>query len=329
MRIFFVHTGNETFTKIDRDLLSKSFEVEDFHAAKKFPAEFLKYWRGVKQCDAVFCWFASWNSLWAILFARLMGKKSMLVIGGYDVANLPEADYGHQRGGLKKWVSRAAMKSADVLLPFSQHSQREAEMNAKAPAHKIQMVYIGVPDPFGDLLQTKKERIALTVGNVEFPNLKRKGLEPFVQAAAYLPDVKFIVVGKWADGAIEYLKSIASPNVIFTGRVSDEELLDHYRRASVYVQASLHEGFGLSVAEAMLAGSIPVVTRAGSLPEVVGECGYFSPSSEPMDIKNAVELALNSSSVLREEARLRVLTYFPMQRRRQALEQIIQSIMEK
>ena len=34
-------------------------------------------------------------------------------------------------------------------------------------------------------------------------------------------------------------------------------LNDHYRRASVYVQASAHEGFGLSVAEGMLAGLHP------------------------------------------------------------------------
>ena len=50
-------------------------------------------------------------------------------------------------------------------------------------------------------------------------------------------------------------------------------LNDYYRRASVYVQASAHEGFGLSVAEGMLAGCIPVTTRAGALPEVVGDVG--------------------------------------------------------
>jgi hypothetical protein len=71
------------------------------------------------------------------------------------------------------------------------------------------------------------------------------------------------------------LRQAASPNVEFLGFVSDEELFSLYARASVYVQASMHEGFGLSVAEAMSAGCIPVVTRAGSLPEVVGDVGGF------------------------------------------------------
>lgn len=323
MRIFFVHTGNETFTKIDHDLLSETFEVEDFHASRKFPVEILKYWRGAQQCDVVFCWFASWNSLWAILFARLMRKKSILVIGGYDVANLPEADYGHQRGGMKKWVSRTAMGSADILFPFSKYSQWEAEHHAKIPAKKMRMAYLGVPDPFGELPQTPKERMALTVGNVEFPNLKRKGIEPFVRAAAFLPDVQFVVVGKWTDNSIEYLKSIAASNVTFTGRVSDEELLEYYRRASVYVQASLHEGFGMTVAESMLAGCIPVVTRQGSLPEVVGECGMYA-STTPQHIAEAVQSALGFPFKAREAARTRVLIFFPLEQRKKTLIEIIQ-----
>jgi glycosyltransferase involved in cell wall biosynthesis len=326
MRVFFVHTGNETFTKIDRELLSEMFEVMDFHAARKFPVDFLRYWRGVHQSDVVFCWFASWNSLWAVLLARLLRKKSVLVIGGYDVANLPEANYGHQRGGLKKWISSNAMQWAYVLLPFSYHSWQEAQDNAGTQIDKMKLIYIGVPDPFGELPQTSKERMALTVGNVEWGNLKRKGIEPFVRAAAFLPDVQFVIVGKWADDSIEYLKSIAAPNVLFTGRVSDEELLEYYLRASIYVQASLHEGFGLSVAESMLAGCVPVVTRSGSLPEVVGECGVYTALPAPQDLSEVISAALQSPIELRLGCRNRILTEFPLARRRKALLEIISGL---
>src|SRR6266545_1158670 len=108
--IFFVHSGNETFVKLDREILSSFADVQDFFVAHKFPVGFIQYWRGVWNSDIVFCWFASWNSFWALLIAKLLQKPSVLVIGGYDVANLPEADYGHQRGGIQKWISRFAMK---------------------------------------------------------------------------------------------------------------------------------------------------------------------------------------------------------------------------
>jgi glycosyltransferase involved in cell wall biosynthesis len=327
-KIFFVHSGNETFVKLDRKLLSASFDVKDFYVARKFPAEFMLYWRGIKRADILFCWFASWNSFWALLIARIFRKPSIMVIGGYDVADLPIADYGHQRGGLKKRVSRWAMGLANILIPFSKYSQQEAEKNAGIRADCMKVIYIGVPDALVSLPTAVRERMALTVGKVEWPNLKRKGIEPFVCAAAYMSDVQFVVIGAWADDSIEYLRSIASSNVVFTGRVSDEELLDYYRRASVYVQASLHEGFGLSVAEAMLAGCIPVVTHEGSLPEVVGDCGFYITSPDTSDVVKAIETALNNSSLLMHvHARERVLSQFPMEKRRNSLEQIVNFVL--
>src|SRR5574341_976591 len=190
-KIFFVHSGNETFVELDRVILSDFAEVWDYYTVHKFPVGLLHYWRGIKSSDIVFCWFASWNSYWTLLYAKLLQRPSLLVIGGYDVANLPEADYGNQRGGLQKWVSRRAMNLASLLLPFSFYSQQEAENNVGIPNERMKVVYLGVPDPFGGLTNRPRERMALTVGNVEWPNLKRKGLEPFVRAAALLPSVKF------------------------------------------------------------------------------------------------------------------------------------------
>jgi glycosyltransferase involved in cell wall biosynthesis len=101
-----------------------------------------------------------------------------------------------------------------------------------------------------------------------------------VAAASRLPDVRFVFVGKWHDDAIAELRAIASENVEFTGWLSDEELRDMYRRAAVYVQASRHEGFGLAVAEAMLAGCVPVVMGVTAMPEVVGDAGVLIDSQD-------------------------------------------------
>jgi glycosyltransferase involved in cell wall biosynthesis len=104
--------------------------------------------------------------------------------------------------------------------------------------------------------------MALSVGVVDRVNLERKGHRPFVGSARHLPDVEFVLAGKWSDDAIAQLRTEAGPNVTFTGYLDDEALDDYFVRAAVYVQPSQHEGFGLSVAEAMLARCVPVVTAA-------------------------------------------------------------------
>jgi glycosyltransferase involved in cell wall biosynthesis len=262
--------------------------------------------------------------MWALWFAKLLRKPSVLVIGGYDLANLPIADYGQQRGGLGKWISRVAMKLASALFTNSAYSQIEAERNAGVSKDRVKVIYHGITDPFTGLPQISKEQMVLTVGNVDSANVKRKGLEPFVRAASYLPEMEFVLVGAWKDNTIEYLQSIATSNVLFTGRVSDKELMDYYRKASVYVQASLHEGFGMSVAESMLAGCIPVVTRAGALPEVVGDTGVYTDSTEPAEIAQAIEIAIKFSTDQRDQARQRVLKMFTLEKRRQLLENLVQ-----
>jgi glycosyltransferase involved in cell wall biosynthesis len=143
-----------------------------------------------------------------------------------------------------------------------------------------------------------------------------------------MTDVNFVLAGAWKDNAIEYLRSIATPNVTFTGWLSDEALWDNYRKAAVYVQASLHEGFGLSVAEAMLAGCIPVVTTAGALPEVAGEFGVSVAEPTPAIIAQAIAEALTYDDEARILIRQTILDRFPMKKRGQALHRLIAPLID-
>ena len=325
-RILFIHNSLTEFVRLDLEELRKHYHVTEHYESSRWinPGAM---WRLVKQHDLVFGWFASWHTFLPLEFAKLLRKPSVLVVGGYDVANMPEIGYGHQRGGLKKWVSRRTMELASCLITTSSYSRDETIQNAGVASKRIDAIYLGVPDPFGSLPNGPRERMALTVGNVDRGNLRRKGHEPFVRAAALLPDVNFVLVGNCKDDAIDYLRSIATANVTFTGRVSDETLLDYYRKASVYVQPSLHEGFGLSVAEAMLAGCVPVTTGAGALPEVTGESGIFVERPEPALIAQAIGRALGLTEEARALGRQRILEFFPMDKRGRRLEELISPLL--
>jgi glycosyltransferase involved in cell wall biosynthesis len=127
--------------------------------------------------------------------------------------------------------------------------------------------------------------------------------------------VRFTFAGKWLDGSVEELRARAGDNVEFTGWLSDEDLHAAYRRAAVYVQASRHEGFGLAVAEAMLAGCVPVVMNVTAMPEVVGDAGVLIESQEPEAVAEGVRRALDLGPDAARRARERILTAFPMERR--------------
>jgi glycosyltransferase involved in cell wall biosynthesis len=321
MRILFIHNHLSSFVRHDLEALRHQHEVTELCLSSR-RVNLSGLWRQVKQHDLVFGWFASWHTFLPLLTARLQGKRSMLVIGGYDLANLPDIGYGHQCGGPKKWISRATIRLAGTLITNSNYSADEARDNAGLRNRRPHVVYHGVPSS-SSCEPCVRERLAITIGNVDRPNLWRKGLEPFVRAAAHLPDVRFVVIGAWKDDAIQHLRSVAGSNVEFTGLVDDTTLQSYCRRASVYVQASRHEGFGMSVAEAMLAGCIPVATRTGALPEVIGECGFYSESPAPRDIARAVEAALNAPETMRDDARQRIQIRFAPMRRQAALNELV------
>jgi glycosyltransferase involved in cell wall biosynthesis len=326
-KLLFVYNGLTSFVKIDHRLLQEHYDVRDWYVKSK-RILVLATIKAVADTDVVLCWFASWHALLPVLGAKLFGKPSIVIVGGYDTANLPEANYGSQRGGFPRLISRLIMRLATRLITNSEAMKREAVENAKADPTKITSIYHSLDIPTSPDLDAPRNPIVLTVGNVWEENLLRKGLLPFVQAAALVPEAQFILVGAWKDDSINTLKAVASPNVEFTDYISDEALGNLYSQASVYVQASLHEGFGMSLAEAMLAGCVPVVTRVGALPEVVGETGIYTESNAPKDIAASIRQALNAPSELRHRARKQIAAQFTLNARQFAFIELVDSLLK-
>jgi glycosyltransferase involved in cell wall biosynthesis len=312
-RLLYVHNSEASFVAIDRDILVERYEVEDLFQPGRVPNP-AKVIRGVLRADVVFGWFASWHTFFPITLAWLLRKPSVLVIGGFDTANMPDIGYGYQQGGVRRIASRWIMRRARRLVTNSDYSLSEIERNTPIPPERVTVIHHGVPDPFGEAPPTK-EREALTVGAINHTTLVQKGQLPFVEAARALPDVRFTFAGKWLDGSVEQLRARAGDNVEFTGWLSDEDLHAAYRRAAVYVQASRHEGFGLAVAEAMLAGCVPVVMNVTAMPEVVGDAGVLIESQQPESVAEGVRRALDLGPDAARRARERIVTAFPMEGR--------------
>jgi glycosyltransferase involved in cell wall biosynthesis len=308
MRLLYVYGRRSRFTDIDRDVLAGSYDVTELGGRS------LRALSAAARADVVVCWFAGWHAILPVAVAWLLRKPSVVITGGYDVANVPEAGYGMQRGGLPRLASRWVLRRATRLMANSQSGAREAA--AAAPAATIDVVHHGVPDLAPDADLDAPREGALTVGVIDRANLERKGLLAFAGAAALLPGVPFTLAGRVDDEAAAGELDPAARQV---GFVDDDELARLYAGAAVYVQASRHEGFGMAVAEAMAAGCVPVVTASGALPEVVGDAGVVVREPTGEAVAEGVRKALALGPDARRRARARVLEQFTLERRAHGL----------
>jgi glycosyltransferase involved in cell wall biosynthesis len=100
---------------------------------------------------------------------------------------------------------------------------------------------------------------------------------------ANVPMASLVIAGTGPEEAAlkELCASLRLENVSFPGFVQDVPAL--LRRATLYVQPSAWEGFGLAAAEAMAMGLPVVVSDADSLPEIVtnGRTGLVVPKGMP------------------------------------------------
>jgi len=321
LMICYIGEKGNKYKERDYDMIKRNFDT-CYNEIQK--GDWLRYIAElaikVRKCRVVYTWKAGWHSLIALIIARIYRKKIVVAAGGHDVASIPEIDYGAFADGhfLREGLpARVVLNHADVILAISKSAC--GEIYRRANPKRVKVVYCGAsPDMFA--VGKKKEEMVVTVSALSWENVRRKGVDRFVIAARYF-NIPFVVIGKFVDDSIEYLRSIAPENVVFTGYIEDDELANWLQRAKVYAQLSKHEGFGISVAEAMLCGCIPVVTRVYALPEVVGDAGFYA-----SDAVEAITNALGAPESLGIEARERILRLFSLDKREKELVKIIKEV---
>jgi glycosyltransferase involved in cell wall biosynthesis len=122
--------------------------------------------------------------------------------------------------------------------------------------------------------------------------LPYKNVDAVVQAFAGLPHKQLVVAGSGPDEPA--LRSIAGPNVTFTGRVDDAVLRWLYANCAGLVAAS-HEDFGLTPLEAATFGKPSAALRWGGFVDTVveGENGVYFEAPAAARVAEAVRRLLD------------------------------------
>ena len=113
-------------------------------------------------------------------------------------------------------------------------------------------------------------------------------------------NVEIIFVGSPGPNSKSYAEEVISlgrrrGNVQFIDHMSQEELFNLFRSASVHALVSWVETPGLVNLEAAYCGCRIVATDVGSVREYLGDNAYYCLPDDLVSIKSAVECALNES----------------------------------
>jgi glycosyltransferase involved in cell wall biosynthesis len=216
-------------------------------------------------------------------FRGPFAPKVPLVVTVHDLAVLREPEW------FNRWTrtySRIAVprvvRAASRLIAVSEFTKRELADVLGVEEAKIRVVPNAVADVFTPDGPRADGDYVLAVGTLE----PRKNLARIASAV----DGELRVVGARGWGGVEPPR-----DVTWLGEVSDEELAGLYRGARCLVYASLYEGFGLPVAEALACGC-PVVTSAGSaMAEVAGDDAVYVDPYDVLSIRHGIERAFAPS----------------------------------
>ena len=162
------------------------------------------------------------------------------------------------------------------------------------PEKKIITIYNAVDtNQFHPLRIEKNHHAILYVGRVD----KRKGIEFLINSMPIvvqkIPDVRLQVGG--TGGHLEKMKSLVRRlglecNVTFLGFVPDNQLNSLYNQAQCVVVPSIFEGFGITVIEALAAGTRVVGTDADGIREILQneEYGRLVPYGDCHALSDAI-----------------------------------------
>ncbi|WP_103610081.1 glycosyltransferase family 4 protein [Campylobacter concisus] len=215
-------------------------------------------------------------------------------------------------------------KKAIKIITVSEFSKQEICDFYKIPSQKIYVIYNAVSNIFNQKVKNYSEKYVLAVSSLNY----QKNFHSLIRAFNMLDDnnIKLFLVGdinrNFAD--IGLLKDIqGNKNIVFKGRIDDDELISLYSNAVCFIYPSLYEGFGIPPLEAQACGCPVVCSNAASLPEVCGDSViYFDPYSVK-DMRDKILSVLNDE-ILQKELRTKGFNNIKRFSWKRSVEQVIE-----
>jgi phosphatidylinositol alpha-1,6-mannosyltransferase len=210
------------------------------------------------------------------------------------------------------WLDRRAyrgvLRKAAMICPVSHGTARQMQryFGAELSPERLKPVLNGndfasrVPAEVARLRAIPEHPVLLSVGDLKPRKGQHLSLAAFQQVQAAIPQASYWIAGRAGDGSYprhlqQIVERLALKNVRFLGAVSDPELEQCYRQASIFVltpdqQGDHFEGFGLVYLEAGAYGLPVVATRSGGVPDAVrdGETGILAEEGDVNGIAQAI-----------------------------------------
>lgn len=253
-----------------------------------------------------------WEQIDLPIFLKTKGNPlliNLVGIGPVFYKNKIMALYDLAFKHFPEWFSYSFQKAYNMLIPISSRNSKliitdsnyvKMDIHTSYGIKKldINVIYAAPANKF-QFKNLEREKFILTVSSID----PRKNLKRIIQAYNLLKtDYKLIIVGaknKTFSG-LELNEELLDEKVIFTGYLDDEELINLYNKASVFIYASLFEGFGIPPLEAQACGCPCIVSDRTALPEVYKDSVEYCNPYSIEDIKMKLDDLL-SNEIMRKE----------------------------
>lgn len=285
--------------------------------------------------ECYFVWWWTWAFL-PLLKAQVR-HKPVVITGVFNYHSpLPGRDY-HGRPWWQRLLLRYALYHASANIFVSQ-MEYEA-MTRELGVHNAHYIPLTTEPHLYTPGESQPQELVLTIAGMRKVSAERKCVSEVIRAIPLVlqkhPTIRFVVAGEqgtsYPDLWALTQKLGVEHAVEFPGIISQERKIALMQRCLVYLQPSIYEGFGLAILEAMSCGAVVVSSPVGAVPEVVGDTGVLVDGRSPEMIAAAVNQLLDDAirrHELGQHARQRAKTLFARKRRKEALESIVNALLE-